>query len=319
MSMTDGGAMSGSGGSVADASPSNIDSGPVGRDAGACEQRPTLAQRKAPPFPATQVHPAGLLLRMMNNCPMTLWVQVAGTNAPGGVVQLDSKIWKDFDWAGVGGRIQIFKNAAPGGQGSLLIQFLEMNAFPGKALNVNLSNVDWIALPTEVNGIGPGADCRVTACYAPLADMLKGCPPQLLDAANGKCVAPYHYCSNMAHAAEPFCTALTPLAQQTVMSDPDCKGGAVGTPADIFGCAGFWGTSAPCCAKVHRGVSGPAKSDTNNCLYYQTAPYDVYAAYSHQICPYTYAFAYDDFNDQSGFMTCSKPTEMDITFCPGDL
>ena len=286
--------------------------------------KPTLASRKAPAFPPTQIPaPKGILFRLMNNCPMTLWVQNTN-NADqwpenGGVLELASKTTKEFDMPnGVSQRIQTFKNAAPGQAGSVLIQFAEMNAAPGKALNYNLSHVDWLGLPVEINGIGTNQDCGVTACYKPYADILTGCPPQLLDATNGKCTAPFHYCSDAAHASEAFCTVLNDAASQTVMNDPDCKGGNVGSPADIFGCAGFWGSSAACCAKVHRGVTGNAKSDTNNCLYYKNAPYDVYAAWAHQQCPFIYAFAYDDFNDQSGFHTCTKGTEMDITYCPGD-
>jgi len=286
--------------------------------------KPTLASRKAPAFPPTQIqNPKGIVFRLMNNCPMTLWVQNTN-NADqwpenGGILELPSKASKEFDMPnGVSQRIQTFKNAAPGQSGSVLIQFAEMNAAPGKALNYNLSHVDWLGLPVEINGIGASQDCGVTACYKPYADILTGCPAQLLDSANGKCNAPFHYCSDSAHATEAFCTVLNDAAAKTVASDPDCQGGTVGSPADIFGCAGFWGKSAACCAKVHRGVAGNAKSDTNNCQYYKSPPYDVYAAWAHQQCPFIYAFAYDDFNDQSGFHTCTKGTEMDITYCPGD-
>jgi len=321
------GASAGAGGTSATAGASGsagTNAGSGGQVSTTCEMKPTLASRKAPAFPPTQIPaPKGILFRLMNNCPMTLWVQNTN-NADqwpenGGVLELASKTTKEFDMPnGVSQRIQTFKNAAPGQAGSVLIQFAEMNAAPGKALNYNLSHVDWLGLPVEINGIGTNQDCGVTACYKPYADILTGCPPQLLDATNGKCTAPFHYCSDAAHASEAFCTVLNDAASQTVMNDPDCKGGNVGSPADIFGCAGFWGSSAACCAKVHRGVTGNAKSDTNNCLYYKNAPYDVYAAWAHQQCPFIYAFAYDDFNDQSGFHTCTKGTEMDITYCPGD-
>ena len=314
----------GVGGSTASAGSAGMTTSTGGTPSTACEMKPTLAERKAPAFPPTQIpNPKGVLFRVMNNCPMTLWLQNTNnaTQWPenGGVLELASKAVKEFDMPqGISQRIQAFKNAAPGQANSVLIQFEEMNAAPGKALNYNLSHVDWLGLPVEINGIGASQDCGVTACYQPYANILNGCPPQLLDTVNGKCIAPFHYCSDAAHAQEDFCTALVPPATQTVMNDPDCAGGTVGTPADIFGCAGFWGKSAACCAKVHRGVTGNAKSDTNNCQYYKQPPYDVYAAWAHQQCPFIYAFAYDDFNDQSGFHTCTKGTEMDITYCPGD-
>jgi hypothetical protein len=319
-----GGTGSGVSGSAATAGAAGASTGSAGQSSTACEMKPTLTSRKAPAFPPTQIpSPKGILFRLMNNCSMTLWLQNTNnaTQWPenGGIVELASKATKEYDMPnGVSQRIQTFKNAPPGMAGNVLIQFAEMNAAPGKALNYNLSHVDWVGLPVEINGIGASQDCGVTACYQSYASLLTGCPPQLLDTVNGKCIAPFHYCSDAAHAMEPFCTVLNAPAATTVMSDPDCAGGTVGSPADIFGCAGFWGSSAACCAKVHRGVTGNAKSDTNNCLYYKNPPYDVYAAWAHQQCPFIYAFAYDDFNDQSGFHTCTHGTEMDITYCPGD-
>ena len=106
------------------------------------------------------------------------------------------------------GRVTAYKNAAPGGAGSVEAEFFELTADPGKALNYNLSFVDYMGLPLEINGKGTNASCGLTACYAPLADLVKGCPTQLLDAANGKCMSMFSYCNNAAHATEAFCTSL---------------------------------------------------------------------------------------------------------------
>jgi hypothetical protein len=297
---------------------------PCGTKAGQCECQPTLSERKAPQFPPTQIpQPKGLLFRFMNNCPMTLWLKFAG--APGGMVTLPSKSTQEFDLPTLHGRVTAYKNAAPGGAGSVEAEFFELTADPGKALNYNLSFVDYMGLPMEINGKGPPASCGLTACYAPLAQLTAGCPTQLLDKTNAKCMSMFSYCNNAAHATEAFCTSLDQLASDTIANDPMCKAGgslaAAGSGAKIMGCAtgSFWSGSPYCCAKVNRNASNGAGNDnTQNCTYYKTQPYNVYAAYSHSVCPYLYAFAYDDWNDQSGYHACAGGTGADITYCPGD-
>jgi hypothetical protein len=302
----------------------NPDRVPCGTKAGQCECQPTLAERRAPAFPPTQITaPKGLLFRFMNNCPMTLWLKFAG--APGGMITLPTKSTQELDIATLHGRVTAYKNAAPGAAGSVEAEFFELTADPGKALNYNLSFVDYMGLPLEINGKGPPASCGLTACYAPLADLVKGCPTQLLDAVNGKCNSMFSYCNNAAHAQEAFCTSLDESAAMTLANDPMCKAGgtlaAAGSGAKILGCAtgSFWSGSPYCCAKVNRNATNGTGSDnTQNCTYYKTAPYNVYAAYSHSVCPYIYAFAYDDWNDQSGYHACTGGTGADITYCPGD-
>jgi Beta-1,3-glucanase len=291
---------------------------------GQCEYPPTLSERKAPAFPPTQItNPQGLLFRFMNNCPMTLWLKFAG--APGGMLTLPTKTTQEIDIATLHGRVTAYKNAAPGAAGSVEAEFFELTADPGKALNYNLSFVDYMGLPLEINGKGTSTSCGLTACYAPLDQIVKGCPAQLLDAANAKCMSMYSYCNNAAHAQEAFCTSLDQSAANTLATDPMCKAGGTlaqaGSGAKIFGCAtgSFWSGSPYCCAKVNRGSAGTSSNDnTQNCLYYKTPPYNVYAAYSHSVCPYLYAFAYDDWNDQSGYHACTGGTGADITYCPGD-
>jgi hypothetical protein len=221
--------------------------------------------------------------------------------------------------------VTAYKNAAPGASGSVEAEFFELTADPNKALNYNLSFVDYMGLPLEINGKGTDKSCGLTACYSPVADLTKGCPPQLLDAASGHCISMYNYCKDAAHAKEAFCTVLDQSAADTLANDPMCKAGGTlaqaGSGAAIFGCATgtFWSGSPYCCAKVNRGSAGTTSSDnTQNCSYYKTPPYNVYAAYSHSVCPYLYAFAYDDWNDQSGYHACNKGTGADITYCPGD-
>ena len=297
---------------------------PCGTKAGQCECQPTLSERKAPQFPPTQIpNPKGLLFRFMNNCPMTLWLKFAG--APNGMITLPSKSTQEIDIPTLHGRVTAYKGAAPGGAGSVEAEFFELTADPGKALNYNLSFVDYMGLPMEINGKGPPASCGLTACYAPLAQLTAGCPTQLLDKTNAKCMSMFSYCNNAAHATEAFCTSLDQSASDTLANDPMCKAGgtlaAAGSGAKILGCAtgSFWSGSPYCCAKVNRNATNGAGNDnTQNCTYYKTPPYNVYAAYSHSVCPYLYAFAYDDWNDQSGYHACTGGTGADITYCPGD-
>jgi hypothetical protein len=304
-------------------------SGGSGGNPGQCIYPPTASQRKAPEFtlPAP-ANPSGIILRLMNNCPQTLWVQAAGI--PGGSVELAGRVAgqppaeKVFDWPGLSGRMNVFENSANGYN----INFLEMNA-SRQALNVNNSNVDWVGLPVEVRG-DDRANC-LTACYTPLAHMMDGCPPQLLDATHHVCTAPKNWCANAANANNPLCTALDAAGAAVIANDPKCKSGgsisAAGTGWKIYGCAGnggtnFWNQNPYCCAEVNRGyltdVNDPANDLTQNCNYYKQMPFNTYALYAQTVCPYVYAFPFDDVNNQSGFQTCANAREMDVTWCPGD-
>lgn len=202
------------------------------------------------------------------------------------------------------------------------VNFLEMNAKKG-VLNVNLSNVDWVGLPVEVRGNDPST-C-LTACYTPLANMMNGCPAALLDSTHHICQAPKDWCIEAANQNNPICTSILPAADAVVNGDPKCSGGMgmTANAANVYGCAGtFWSASPYCCAEVTRGyktdINDPGKDMTQNCKYYQQEPYSDYSAYSQKTCPFVYSFAYDDFNNQSGFQTCQGATEMDITWCPAD-
>jgi hypothetical protein len=300
---------------------------------GQCIYPPTASQRKAPLFNADGKHPApanpaGLILRLMNNCPIDLWVHAAGI--PNGVVELPPKAAgtppaeQVFDWPGGNGRLSATQDSATG----FNITFLEFTAAKAKALNVNLSNVDWIGLPVEVRGNDP-TKC-LTACYTPLANMMNGCPPELLDATHHVCQAPKNWCAsaaNMMNDPLHICTDVVTWAQAVVSNDPKCAAGKAvnANAANLYGCGGaFWSASPYCCAELTRGYAtdknDPGKDMTQNCNYYvdPMKQYSAYSAYSQSICPFVYSFAYDDFNNQSGFTGCNGATEMDVTYCPGD-
>jgi hypothetical protein len=291
---------------------------------GQCIYPPVASERRAPLFNADGKHPApanpaGLILRLMNNCPLDLWV--FGINLP--AVELPPRqaglppAEQVYDWPGGVGRITAAENSATG----FVVGFVAFNAAKGQALNINLSNVEFVGLPAEVRGNDPST-C-LTACYSPLATILNGCPPQLLDSTHHVCQAAKNWCAGTTNASDPICTSAVAMAMGTA-ADPKCSGGANDlNPADIYGCAGpFWSTSPYCCAEATRGyktdVGDPGKDPTQNCNYYKQAPYSVYSAYAQTVCPFVYSFAYDDWNSQSGHTACNGALEMDITYCPGD-
>jgi hypothetical protein len=293
--------------------------------AGQCIYPPVSSERRAPPFmlPAP-ANPKGLILRLMNNCPVDLWV--SGSNLP--AVELKprqagmppAEVVQDWP-GGNAGRISASLDSANGFQ----VNFMEFNAAKGVALNADLSNVDWVGLPVEVSGSGPNS-C-MTGCFQPYADMMNACPPVLLDKVHNICQAPKNWCAQGNNYMDPLCQLIVTAAQAVVKNDPKCAGGAnyvdPKNAANIYGCGGmFWNNSPYCCAEVTRGymtdVNDPAKDPTQNCNYYKEMPYSPYSAYSQGICPFIYSFAYDDWNAQSGFDGCNGALEMDITYCPGD-
>ncbi len=293
--------------------------------AGQCIYAPVPSERKAPMFtlPAP-ANPAGLILRLMNNCPLDLWV--SGNNLP--AVELKprvagmppSEVVKDWPGGGAG-RLTAYLNSANG----FNINFMEFNAAKGVALNADLSNVDWVGLPVEIRGSG-GTPCSM-GCYQPYAYMMDACPPQLLDKTHNICQAPKNWCALGNNYTDPLCQTIVTAAKAVVANDPKCAGGAADVgdmnAANIYGCGGnFWNNSPYCCAEVTRGyktdVNDPGKDPTQNCNYYKEMPYSTYSAYSQGICPFIYSYAYDDYNAQSGFAGCNGALEMDITYCPGD-
>jgi hypothetical protein len=284
---------------------------------GQCIFPTTASERKAPAFalPAP-ANPNGLILRLMNNCPIDLWV--SGANLP--AVELPPKqagaapAEKVYDWPGGGGRITAYLNAANG----FNMAFIEFNAAKGKALNVDNSYVDWVGLPIEVKGNNT-ATC-LTACYQPYAHMMDDCPAHLIDTTHKICQAPKNWCGTGNNSTDPICTSIVAAAAATAAADPKCNLGT-DNAANIYGCGGKWNNNY-CCAEVTRGyktdIGDTNGNGTKNCNYYKEEPYSDYSAYSQKICPMIYSFAYDDWNNQSGIQTCPGVTEMDVTYCPGD-
>jgi len=295
-------------GAVPDAPP-----GPCGSGTG--------GTRTAPPFGAPTVTTAGLLVRVMNNCPFPLWIHGQGHDGGTGVNVLapdDARLAtgqsRDYDARQTFGSARV--TAYRDGPRQNEIQFVEVH-FANGQLGYNISYVDYLGLPVEAD-----ADCGTTACYARTDTVLAGCPAQLTE--GDRCRAPGGYCA--AHRGEPLCTALDDAAAHALSQAP-CRddlarwrasghaSDPVGDTPSVYACSDFWASSPNCCAMVNRGVVD-ADDPFDACSFYRTDPHNEYARWVHDTCPGIYAFPYDDAGEHGGFHQCAT-RELRITWCPG--
>jgi hypothetical protein len=291
-------------------------------DAGSCVM-PSSGTRTAPPFGTSTVTTSGLLVRVMNNCSFPLWIHGQGNDGAGGTntlapdnKQLAQGQEQDYDAKTDFGSARV--TAYKAGPGQNEAQFVEMNYVNGQ-LGYNVSYVDYLGLPVEVT-----ATCGTTACYAPLATILDGCPSQL--ATTDRCVSPDDWCNDPTNAATDYCKVFDTTAQQALQL-PQCqtdlkawlaKGNSmanVGTTPSVYACKDFWSSSSFCCAVVNRGVVSSA-TPTDPCGFYKNPPYNTYSKWVHEKCPMIYSFPYDDAAGQSGYHQCNT-NELRITWCPG--
>jgi hypothetical protein len=292
------------------------------RDLGTQCEPPTAGTRQAPPFGPPQLTTSGLLVRVMNHCPFPLWVVGQGNDGNGGThtlspdnLALQTDQTQDYDAQSFFGsaRVTVYRD----GSMSTPAQFVELNYGNGQ-LGYNVSYVDFLGLPVEV-----AASCGTTACYAPLATLLDGCPSNLRQ--GDRCVSPRSWCAG-ANAGSAYCHALDATAQAALQL-PECQtdlaayraqygaNAPIGATPSVYACTDFWSASPFCCAVVNRGVVG-ATDPSDYCGYYQTTPYNTYAKWVHEKCPVIYAFPYDDAEGQSGYHQCAAK-EIRITWCPG--
>jgi hypothetical protein len=263
------------------------------------------------------------LVRVMNACPFPLYIHGQGNDGAGATntLQPDNAMLatgqtEDYDAKVTFGSARV--TAYKDGPAKNAIQFVELNYGNG-SLGYNVSYVDYLGLPVEVT-----AACGTTACYAPVATVLDGCPANLRKP--DRCASPGGWCNDAANRGDAYCKALDTTATQA-LSLPKCqtdlgawlaKGhttGEVGSTPSVYACRDFWSASAFCCAVVNRGVVGSATPE-DPCQFYQLAPFNTYAQWVHQKCPMIYSFAYDDAAGQSGYHQCTT-AEIRITWCPG--
>jgi len=288
------------------------------QDGGSC-QLPSSGTRTAPAFPPPTVSTSGLLVRVMNHCPFSLWVvgqgNSGGTTLQPNNAELKTDQTRDYDAGNdfESARLTVYRDNKIGNPA----QFVELN-YAGGQVGYNVSYVDFVGLPAEAT-----ASCGTTACYSPVASLLDGCPSNLREP--DRCDSARSWCSNPNNGGQAFCKALDTPAQ-AAMSLSQCQsdlaayraakgaGAAIGTTPSVYSCSDFWSWSPFCCAIVNRGV--PAASASNSCAYYKNPPFNTYAKWVHDKCPMIYAFPYDDAEGQSGYHQCAAK-ELRITWCPG--
>ena len=297
------------------------------------------------PTPNDCVNPP--CINVINHCPFPLWI-----NATNGAVTLAPD---DAELAPAGQDGSIRQYDAPPDWPAARVNAHwvdpagpapDPNAFDkveltigGGVMNYTITYVDYAALPSRMEAIGPS--CAKTStfdpaveCAVPSDQLVASCPPALLD--GKRCLSAGLYCSDAAHAGDALCHALDAKLAECESTYPATCGVAMqlgSTTADVYRCSSYFDSQPPncspasttChadgnkwCAALNRGMlANPDATDPS--LYYVQAPFNPYAAWVHQTCPGIYAFAYDDYPPgagESGFRSCAAD-RLDITFCPG--
>jgi hypothetical protein len=283
-------------------------------------------------------------LNVVNACPFPLWIH-AKSNA--GVVlapddaKVDSGAVHQFDmpaeWPAA--RVNAYW-VDPNGPSPQPDSYEKVElTFTNGTMNYNITYVDYVALPSRMEAVGPS--CQKTGtfdpavgCYVKSADLLANCPPSLVS--GKRCLSAGIYCSDPNHQGDPLCHALDSTLAACESQDPGTCGVASqlgnGTP-NVYGCSGYFDSQPPncgqasksChtegnkwCAALNRGMlNDPESTDTSK--FYKNGPYNAYSKWVHDTCPGIYAFAYDDYPSgagESGFRSC-KADRLDVTFCPG--
>jgi len=91
--------------------------------------------------------------------------------------------------------------------------------------------------------------------------------------------------------------------------------GSSATTADIFGCANSLATNSPLCSALNRHVAQLAQSQWSTpSLFYQAAPANYYSLFwhNHSLGGLAYGFPYDDYANQSTYMSQSNPQWLQV-------
>lgn len=305
---------SGAGGGGASGASAGGTSGSAGADATGGKPSGGAPFVPGPPYmaPAHQ----GNLIHVENRCSFPLWIHGIGG---GGVLmpddqKLDPNMSHDYtrgDWPFA------YVDAFLDGPGQNRIGRAEVTFFPGSYVSYRLNYIDGIALPMELQAIGPGTDCKPIACYATQAQIMAECPEGLLS--GKRCLSAGEYCKDAANAAKPFCHALDGAIAQCAASTAGCADAVGATTAQAYDCSGPFGNKPEVCAALNRGTLSNLTAG-DEASFFKTAPYNGYAAWLHGICPGLSTFPYDDAHvAQDSFHTCidaESGTQLNITFCP---
>ncbi|MFC0530845.1 discoidin domain-containing protein [Phytohabitans kaempferiae] len=97
---------------------------------------------------------------------------------------------------------------------------------------------------------------------------------------------------------------------QNYLSSYASSVGFSASTTDIFGCAGPLANNPAMCAALNRHVAHlPQSQQSNPANFYQTAPANYYSRFwhDHSINKLSYGFPYDDYADQSSFVSRANP------------
>lgn len=256
------------------------------------------------------------LIHIKNGCSFPLWLHGDGG---GGVLMPDNQkveAGATFDY-NRGDWPFAWIDAFLDGPNQNRAERAELTFFPGTYVSYKLNYIDGITLPMQLEGVGPGKDCKPVGCYVPQAQIMAGCPDGLLS--GKRCLSAGEYCKDAANAAKPYCHALDTAIAQCVASTPGCADAAGATTAQAYRCDKAFGDKPKVCAAVNRGMLADPSSSTES-AFYGASPHNSYAAWLHGICPGLATFPYDDANlPTDSFHTCIDAdggTQLNITFCP---
>jgi hypothetical protein len=267
----------------------------------------------------------GLIVQVTNSCPVDLWIHGTGGGGtlmpdnvqlvPGATQQYNAPL----TWTAA--RVYAYLqgpdgNGNPQGQNDKIeMNFGNSNGV--ESLNTDVTYVDWLALPSQIQGVGSGSDCVTIGCYVPYSQVLDGCPPSLLT--GQECLSAGAYCAGGNNDGDPFCHALDSQISACASEYSDCTPPGGATTSDVYSCSdSFFSQSPEYCAALNRGVLAQPGAGTPASAFYTNPPFNSYSAWVHQTCPGIYAFPYDDYgsSNQSSDHTCSGATQLNITWCP---
>jgi hypothetical protein len=268
---------------------------------------------------------SSLLVKVTNGCPVDVWVHGVGAEAtlapdnahlsPGATQSYNAPL----TWSAA--RIYAYLQAPdssgnPQGQNDK-VEMNFTNANGVESINSDITYVDWVALPSQIQAIGSGSDCTTVGCELPYDSILDGCPSALLT--GHECLSAGNYCSNPNNDGNAICHTLDGQVGACASEYAACAGAAGSSTAEVYACAGsFFSQSPEFCAALNRGVLGAPGAGTPASSFYKSPPFNTYAQWVHNVCPGIYAFPYDDYgsSNQSSDHTCSGATELNVTFCP---
>jgi hypothetical protein len=255
-----------------------------------------------------------VLVSVTNKCPINLWISGVGQEAtlspdnvelsPGST----QRYLAPLTWTAA--RVYAYM----GGPGQGQNDKVEMT-FSNGAANTDITYVDWVALPSQIQVTGSGSDCTTVGCNVPYSQILAGCPASLVS--GRECLSAGNYCLNPNNDGDPFCHALDGQIAACAAQGGGCAGAAGSTTAQVYSCSGgFFSQSPEFCSALNRGVLSNPNAQPGS--YYQNPPFNTYSQWVHGHCPRIYAFPYDDYgpSNQSSDHSCTGVTEVAITFCP---